>query len=117
MPRRKPKGEPAGKPARMKAAGVALPKKGRKVPVPRTALMPVCPGVAAVLGEARRKMGLSFCEMERLTGVSRQMIRMVENLTCIPSLEILSRLAYCLRLPLACLMELAGKRDRLCQSR
>ena len=81
-------------------------------PLPRTALAPICPLLAAVIREQRTRRGWSKNELARYSGLSQPMIRYIETGTRIPTVDSLARLSRALGVDVSRLMVQAERRLR-----
>lgn len=86
------------------------------LPIPRdpdTLRHPICTVLARILHEARLAWGYSRYELGKLSGVSSGMIKKIERLICVPTVEVLVRLCTALRLYLS---DLFGQVDCIWQA-
>ena len=63
--------------------------------------MPICAVLPVVIREERLARGISQYEMARDSGISREMLRLVENGSSVPSLETLARICEVLKMPVS----------------
>ncbi len=62
-------------------------------PVPRTALDPVCPALAAVIRQQRLERGLSLTQLAERTRLSRRMLTYIETCERVPTVDTVARIS------------------------
>jgi len=72
--------------------------------------MPICAVLPVVIREERKARGISQYEMARDSGISREMLRLVEKGISVPSLETLARICEVLKMRMSELVIKAEER-------
>ena len=72
--------------------------------------MPICAVLPIVIREERLARGISQYEMARDSGISREMLRLVENGSSVPSLETMARICEVLKMQTSELLRKAEER-------